>query len=130
MNPTQFENIAMLNPERKFAKAIVAQLTKDQLKTLKSRLQFDPRKLPLTFQALETALQTTDEATFNTLHTRYFQLIDEFQKLVEPSQIDTLQGYATYISQLIEQTDDDFLLDDLETLHDHLLNFFESVNTR
>ncbi|MDG6267778.1 hypothetical protein Q7378_06730 [Glaesserella parasuis] len=130
MNPTQFENIAMLNPERKFAKAIVAQLTKDQLKTLKSRLQFDPRKLPLTFQALETALQTTDEATFNTLHTRYFQLIDEFQKLVEPSQIDALQGYATYISQLIEQTDDDFLLDDLETLHDHLLNFFESVNTR
>ncbi|MDG6327193.1 hypothetical protein P9986_06625 [Glaesserella parasuis] len=130
MNPTQFENIAMLNPERQFAKAIVAQLTKDQLKTLKSRLQFDPRKLPLTFQALETALQTTDEATFNTLHTRYFQLIDEFQKLVEPSQIDALQGYATYISQLIEQTDDDFLLDDLETLHDHLLNFFESVNTR
>lgn len=130
MNPTQFENIAMLNPERKFAKAIVAQLTKDQLKTLKSRLQFDPRKLPLTSQALETALQTTDEATFNTLRTRYFQLIDEFQKLVEPSQIDALQGYATYISQLIEQTDDDFLLDDLETLHGHLLNFFESVNTR
>ncbi|MDG6263667.1 hypothetical protein [Glaesserella parasuis] len=130
MNPTQFENIAMLNPERKFAKAIVAQLTKDQLKTLKSRLQFDPRKLPLTFQALETALQTTDEATFNTLRTRYFQLIDEFQKLVEPSQIDALQGYATYISQLIEQTDDDFLLDDLETLHGYLLNFFESVNTR
>ncbi|KDB46232.1 hypothetical protein Q7267_08015 [Glaesserella parasuis] len=130
MNPTQFENISMLNPERQFAKAIVAQLTKDQLKTLKSRLQFDPRKLPLTFQALETALQTTDEATFNTLRTRYFQLIDEFQKLVEPSQIDALQGYATYISQLIEQTDDDFLLDDLETLHGHLLNFFESVNTR
>lgn len=130
MNPTQFENISMLNPERKFAEAIVAQLTKDQLKTLKSRLQFDPRKLPLTFQALETALQTTDEATFNTLRTRYFQLIDEFQKLVEPSQIDALQGYATYISQLIEQTDDDFLLDDLETLHGHLLNFFESVNTR
>ncbi|MDO9765300.1 hypothetical protein Q7523_07305 [Glaesserella parasuis] len=130
MNPTQFENISMLNPERQFAKAIVAQLTKDQLKTVKSRLQFDPRKLPLTFQALETALQTTDEATFNTLRTRYFQLIDEFQKLVEPSQIDALQGYATYISQLIEQTDDDFLLDDLETLHGHLLNFFESVNTR
>ncbi|EPZ99326.1 hypothetical protein KZ437_02425 [Glaesserella parasuis] len=130
MNPTQFENISMLNPERKFAEAIVAQLTKDQLKTLKSRLQFDPRKLPLTFQALETALQTKDEATFNTLRTRYFQLIDEFQKLVEPSQIDALQGYATYISQLIEQTDDDFLLDDLETLHGHLLNFFESVNTR
>ncbi|CAM2752511.1 hypothetical protein B0183_08045 [Glaesserella parasuis] len=130
MNPTQFENISMLNPERQFAKAIVAQLTKDQLKTLKSRLQFDPRKLPLTFQALETALQATDEATFNTLRTRYFQLIDEFQKLVEPSQIDALQGYATYISQLIEQTDDDFLLDDLETLHGHLLNFFESVNTR
>ncbi|MDO9893528.1 hypothetical protein Q7473_05125 [Glaesserella parasuis] len=130
MNPTQFENISMLNPERQFAKAIVAQLTKDQLKTLKSRLQFDPRKLPLTFQALETALQTTDEATFNTLRTRYFQLIDEFQKLVEPSQIDALQGYATYISQLIEQTDDDFLLDDLETLYGHLLNFFESVNTR
>ncbi|AMW17514.1 hypothetical protein [Glaesserella parasuis] len=130
MNPTQFENISMLNPERQFAKAIVAQLTKDQLKTLKSRLQFDPRKLPLTFQALETALQTTDEATFNTLRTRYFQLIDEFQKLVEPSQIDALQGYATYISQLIEQTDDDFLLDDLETLHGYLLNFFESVNTR
>lgn len=130
MNPTQFENISMLNPERQFAKAIVAQLTKDQLKTLKSRLQFDPRKLPLTFQALETALQTTDEATFNTLRTRYFQLIDEFQKFVEPSQIDALQGYATYISQLIEQTDDDFLLDDLETLHGHLLNFFESVNTR
>lgn len=117
------------NAIRKFAQAIVNILTKEQLKTLKSRLQFDPRKLPLTSDQLITIVQKGDESELNLLHNRYYGFVDAFQKLVEPNQLAEIANYANFVEKQIEQCDNDDLLDNLELLHGHLLNFLDDADS-
>lgn len=106
-----------LNPFRLLADAIVHLLTKDQLNTLKSRLQFNPRKLPLNMQALIDVLQQGDEDTFDLLHHRYLHLFEAFEVLVLPEQLENLHGYSKRISEEFEHTDNDLQLEQLEELH-------------
>lgn len=126
MNNTSLD-IAHLHPICTCAEIIVDMLTKDQLKTLKGRLQFDPRKLPLTTQSLRATL-LKDESIYNLLHHRYVQLLDDFQSLVLPAQLEVLQSYVEKLEQQLEQCEDDDELEYLDLLHGHLLNFLEELN--
>lgn len=128
------EDVFELSPSRKLADAIVQLLTKDQLNTLKNHLQFNPRKLPLTTQALEDALQQGGKATFDLLHRRYSQLIDAFEALVLPEQLEFLHGYAKSVSEQYEQALDEdrneYHLDQLEELDALLHIFLENAENR
>lgn len=106
-----------LNPFRLLAYAIVHLLTKEQINTLKSRLQFNPRKLPLNMQALIDAIQQGDEDIFALLHHRYSQLFKAFEVLVLPEQLENLHGYAKFVFDELKQTSDDLQREQLEELH-------------
>lgn len=126
--PAILIEIGELNALRKFADAIINLITKDQLKTLKSRLGFDPRKLPLTFDDLIQVVQQSADPKLEQLNARYFQLIDTFQTLISSKQREILRSYAEFVAQELEQCDDDYLYDGLELLSGLLLEFLENAD--
>lgn len=123
-------DVLELSPSRKLADAIVQLMTKDQLNTLKSHLQFNPQKLPLTTQALEEALQQGDESTFDLIHQRYSKLIDAFESLVLPTQLEALHGYAEYLSEQLKQADNYIQVEQLEELYFLLRVFLDNAETQ
>lgn len=117
------------NPLREFADVVVNLLTKEQLKILKSRLMFDPRKLPLKSPDLAQSLHQADDNFIAYQKEKFIRLSEEFERLVLPEQLESLQTFATHIAQQIEECENDARLNMLESLLGHLLTFLESERT-
>ncbi|QTM01918.1 hypothetical protein [Mannheimia sp. ZY171111] len=124
------DEFSSLNAYRKLADAIVKLLTKAQLTTLKSRLAFDPRKLPLSRETLVAVFKPWDKPEvqqLDNLEQKYIKLLDEFAKLIEPQQHAALNAYAKSVAQQIEVCEQDNALDSLELLLGELLNFLQTA---
>ena len=91
-----------LNSYRKIVDAILYNLTPKQLKTLKGRLMFDPRKLPLTFDAA-VLFHIEDVEETKALHDKFKRVLDEFKPLATAEQIAELTRWGTLAQEQHDQ---------------------------
>lgn len=91
-----------LNSYRKIVDAILYNLTPKQLKTLKGRLMFDPRKLPLTFDAA-VLFHIEDVEETKALHDKFKRVLDEFKPLATAEQIAELTRWGAFAQEQHDQ---------------------------